>query len=44
MLARRTGWTPHRSLMITELYVPRAAFPRFMESARAAIIVNVSAY
>ena len=44
VLARRTGWTPHRSLMTTELYVPRAAFPRFMESARAAIIVNVSAY
>ena len=38
MLARRMGWTPHRSLMITELYVPRAAFPRFMESARAAML------
>ena len=38
MLARRMGWTPYRSLMITELYVPRAAFPRFMESARAAML------
>ena len=38
MLARRLGWSPFRSLMITELYVPRAAFPRFMESARTAIL------
>ena len=38
MLARRMGWSPFRSLMITELYVPRAAFPRFMESARAAAL------
>lgn len=38
MLARRMGWTPYRSLMITELYVPRASFPRFMESARAAML------
>ena len=40
MLARRMGWTPYRSLMITELYVPRAAFPRFMESARAAMLAT----
>lgn len=38
MLARRLGWSPFRSLMITELYVPRAAFPRFMESARTATL------
>lgn len=38
MLARHMGWTPRRSLMITEQYVPRAAFPRFMESARAAAL------
>lgn len=38
MLARRMGWSPFRSLMITELYVPRAAFPRFMESARSAAL------
>ena len=38
MLARRLGWSPFRSLMITELYVPRPAFPRFMESARSAAL------
>ena len=38
MLAHRLGWSPFRSLMISELYVPRNGFDGFMDAARASLL------
>ena len=38
ILASRLGWTHFRSLMISELYVPRHRFDDFMESARSSLL------
>lgn len=38
ILASKLGWTHFRSLMISELYVPRDRFEDFMESARSSLL------
>ena len=38
MLANSLGWKTFASLMISELYVPRARFPRFMHQARKSLL------
>ncbi len=38
LLARTLGWTTFRSLMISELYVPRNRFEDFMHAARQSLL------
>lgn len=42
MLASQMGWKTFASLMITEIYVPRVSFGKFMSNARTTLIKNNS--